>query len=163
MVATIVCSVILALSYSGRSAGIPAINQPVPRFNIANVIPGAPGISEADLQGRAVVLNFWGSSCPPCRAEMPILQAAHRQLGDRVTFIGIDEQDSRSAAISFFHSVGVTYLSGFDGTGEAGNSFGIPGTPTTYYISHGRELGLTLGELTKTTLRMNVRQWFGLS
>jgi thiol-disulfide isomerase/thioredoxin len=163
VVAAIISSVILALGSSGGGVNVPAINIPAPPINLANVIPGAPALSDTVLKGRAVVVNFWGSWCPPCRAEMPLLQAAHRRLGDRVMFIGIDEGDSRSAAISFLHKVGVTYPVGFDGNGGVERSFSIISTPVTFWISHGQELDFTLGQLSKTTLRMNLQQWFGLS
>jgi thiol-disulfide isomerase/thioredoxin len=163
VLAVIVSSVVLALSYSGSSPTVPVLDTPVPRVDLANVISGAPGVSNAVFQGSAVVLNFWGSWCPPCRSEMPTLQAAHRELGNRVTFIGIDEEDTRQAATSFLRSVGVTYSNGFDPASAAGKSFLIPGTPTTYFISKGRELDFTLGEVTKTSLRTNIRQLFGVS
>jgi thiol-disulfide isomerase/thioredoxin len=159
----IVSSVVLALGYSGGSPTVAVLNTPVPRVDLANVIPGTTGISNATLQGRAVVLNFWGSWCPPCRREMPTLQAAHRELGNRVTFVGIDEEDGRQAATSFLRSVGVTYSNGFDPKGAAGQSFLIVGTPTTYFISNGRELDFTPGEVTKASLRTNIRQLFGVS
>lgn len=141
---------------------MPVLNTPVPRVDLASVIPGAPGISSASFQGSAVVLNFWGSWCPPCRREMSTLQAAHRELGNRVTFIGIDEEDGRQAATSFLRSVGVTYSNGFDPNGGVGQSFLIGGTPTTYFISKGRELDFTPGEVTKASLRTNIRQLFGV-
>ncbi len=162
-VAVIVSSVVLAVSYSGVSPTVPVLNIAVPRVDLANVIPGAPSISMASLHGRAVVVNFWGSWCPPCVKEMPTLQAAHRKLGSRVVFIGIDEEDTRQAAISFLHSVGVTYSNGFDGNGSVGRSFVIEGTPTTYFISNGRELDYTPGELTNASLRTNLRELFGVS
>jgi thiol-disulfide isomerase/thioredoxin len=162
VIAAVASSVALALSSSGGSSGTPAMNNPVPGVNLSNLIHGEPAISTASLEGRAVVLNFWGSWCPPCQREMPALQAAHRQLGDRVTFIGVDEQDGRSAAISFLRGVGVTYTIGFDGDGHVASSFDVVGFPTTFFISHGRELFFVQGELTKATLRQNLRQWFGV-
>ena len=101
VLAAIVSGVVLALAYSGGSPTVPVLNTPVPPVRLANLIPGAPPISNASFQGSAVVLNFWGSWCPPCQAEMPTIQAAHRALGNRVTFIGIDEEDTRQAATSF--------------------------------------------------------------
>ncbi len=163
LLAAIVSSVILALGYSGGSPSVPVLNTPVPPVHLANLMPGAPAISDASLQGSAVVVNFWGSWCAPCQAEMPTLQAAHRELGNRVTFIGIDEQDTREAATSFLRSVGVTYSNGFDPNGTVGHSFLLQGTPTTYFISNGRELDYTPGEVTKASLRTEIRQLFGIS
>jgi thiol-disulfide isomerase/thioredoxin len=163
VLAVIVSSVVLAVSYSGSSPTVPVLDTPVPRVDLANVISGAPGVSNAVFRGSAVVLNFWGSWCPPCRSEMPTLQAAHRELGNRVIFIGIDEEDTRQAATSFLRSVGVTYSNGFDPNSAVGRSFLIMGTPTTYFISKGRELDLTPGEVTKTSLLTNIRQLFGVS
>jgi hypothetical protein len=95
--------------------------------------------------------------------EMPALEAAHRELANRVTFIGIDEQDGRQAATSFLRSVGVSYSNGFDPNGAVGQSFLIAGTPTTYFISNGRELDFTPGEITKAGLRRSLRELFGVS
>jgi hypothetical protein len=78
-------------------------------------------------------------------------------------FIGIDEGDSRSAAITFLHKVGVTYPIGFDGNGGVERSYSIGSNPVTFWISHGRELDFTLGELTKKTLQENLQHWFGVS
>ena len=45
----------------------------------------------SDLKGRAVVLNFWAIWCPPCRREMPLLDAVNREYGPQgVMVIGID-------------------------------------------------------------------------
>jgi thiol-disulfide isomerase/thioredoxin len=163
VLAAIVSSVVLALRYSGDSPTVPVLNTPVPPVHLASLMPGAEPISNASFQGSAVVVNFWGSWCPPCQAEMPTLQAAHRELGNRVIFIGIDEHDTRQAATSFLRSAGVTYSNGFDPNGTVGHSFLIEGTPTTYCISKGRELDFVPGEVTKASLRRNIRQLLGVS
>jgi hypothetical protein len=93
---------------------------------------------------------------------MPNFEAAHREFGDRVVFVGIDENDTRSAAISFLHHAGVRYPNGFDGNGTVGQSFVIPGTPCTFFISRGRELDVQFGPLNAPTLRARIHQLFGL-
>jgi hypothetical protein len=65
--------------------------------------------------------------------------------------VGIDEEDRRAAALSFLHHVGVTYPSGFDGNGAVATAFGIEGTPTTYFISHGKMLDFHTGRLVAPT------------
>jgi cytochrome c biogenesis protein CcmG, thiol:disulfide interchange protein DsbE len=95
---------------------------------------------------------------------MPALEAAHHQLGDQVTFVGIDEEDTRPAALDFLRHVGVTYPSGFDGDGGVAQAgFDIGGTPTTYFISRGKVLDFHPGGLTKRQLLTDVRQFFGVS
>jgi thiol-disulfide isomerase/thioredoxin len=160
--AIIALSVVLALTYSGNPPSVPALNFLLPRIDFPNLISGRPAISTASLEGRAVVLNFWGSWCPPCRAEMPALEAVHRELGNKVLFVGVDEYDSRGAAISFLHAAGVTYPVGFDANASVARAFDLPGTPTTYFISRGRELDFSPGQLTERTLRANLREWFGV-
>lgn len=66
----------------------------------------------ADYRGKAVVLDYWASWCPPCRAEMPVLQDAHERYGDELVIIGVHRTDteSKSAGERFASSVGVTYL-----------------------------------------------------
>jgi cytochrome c biogenesis protein CcmG/thiol:disulfide interchange protein DsbE len=158
-------SIVAALSFSGRTPTIPLLDLPVPSFSLQNLVRGGPDISAAGLRrGQAVVVNFWGSWCPPCEEEMPALQAAHRQLGDQVTFVGIDEEDTRSAALGFLRQVGVTYASGFDGNGRvAQDEFHINGTPTTYFIGHGKVLDFHPGRITKAQLLDDVKKIFGVS
>jgi thiol-disulfide isomerase/thioredoxin len=162
VLAVIVTAGVLAVENLGGSPTFAFMNVPAPRFTLPGIVPGSTGISPASFEGQAVVLNFWGSWCPPCRAEMPALQAAHRALGDQVTFIGIDEDDTRSSAIAFLRHVGVTYAIGFDGNGVASRAFELDETPTTYFISHGEELTLNIGELSAATLRSYLKEAFGI-
>jgi len=162
--ATIAASIVAALTFSGSTPTIPLLNLPVPKFELQSLTPGHRGISSAQFRGEsAIVLNFWGSWCPPCTAEMPALQAAHRSLGGQVAFVGIDEEETRPAAIRFLHRVGVTYPSGFDGHGAVGSAFQLNGTPTTYFISHGKMLDFHEGRLTEGELLTYVRQIFGIT
>ena len=70
-------------------------------------LPGIPGITDADLRrGDVVVVNFWASWCPPCRAEHPTLKALSAE-GVRV--VGVNMMDDPENALAFL--------------GEAGNPF----------------------------------------
>jgi thiol-disulfide isomerase/thioredoxin len=74
----------------------------------------------ASLRGKTVVLNVWGSWCPPCRKEAPDLQAASVALKPKnVEFIGINVRDPDPAqSVAFEKTFGVTYPSVVDGGGE---------------------------------------------
>ena len=85
------------------------------------------------LRGTPVVINVWGSWCPPCREEMPRLVAAHHEFGDRVQFLGIDIQDSRMEARAFMEEFGMTFPSVFDVPDAIKTSLGRFGQPVTVF------------------------------
>ena len=51
---------------------------------------GSNTLKLSDLRGKPVVLNFWAGLCPPCRAEMPDLQAFYNEFHDEATLLGVD-------------------------------------------------------------------------
>lgn len=90
----------------------------------------------SDLRGSPVVLNFWASWCPPCRAEARDLERvwqAYRERG--VVFLGVDIQDTEEDARAFLEEFGVTYPNGQDTTMEIAMSYEITGIPTTVLIT----------------------------
>lgn len=78
----------------------------------------------ADDRGKIVVVNIWGSWCGPCIREAPILQQAHRQLGDKVAFVGVDVREtSAQNGIMFERGNKITYPSIYSPDGRALLSF----------------------------------------
>lgn len=106
--------------------------------------------------GTVLVVNVWGSWCPPCIEETPALQKAHEQLaGKDVEFIGLDIQESPESGLAFQKSNNVTYPSlAYDG--------GVPllalqgkvaATPTTLVLDRsGRIAARVSGPVTTATV-----------
>ena len=84
-------------------------------------------ISLDEYRGRVVVLNVWGSWCGPCRAEADDLQRVADTGGDRVSVLGIDVRDSRSAAADFVRNYELSYPSIYDPPGRS--LFALRGVP----------------------------------
>ena len=88
----------------------------------------------AELEGTPVLVNFWGSWCPPCKDEMPRLVEAHDEFGDRVQFLGVDIIDNREAARLFMEEFEMTFPSVFDPLDAIKTSLGQFGQPTTVFL-----------------------------
>ncbi len=132
----------------GQSPLVGRTGRPAPLFTLPSVTSPGTTVSLASLSGTPVVINFWASWCIPCRAEMPLLEAAFRSSHGRVRFIGIDSNDSPGAARSFLRVVGVTYPTLSDANGQIAIRYGLFGLPTTVFVSaSGAVLGRSIGEL----------------
>ncbi|GHI88120.1 hypothetical protein Sxan_54840 [Streptomyces xanthophaeus] len=74
------------------------------------------------LKGKVVVLNVWGSWCPPCRGEAKYFAKVSKELADAgqdVSFVGINTRDnSKQNATAFEENYGITYPSLYDPDGK---------------------------------------------
>lgn len=130
---------------------------PAPQFALPGLGDASATLSLTQLRGRPVLVNFWASWCVDCRKEAPLLEAAYRHVGGRVAFVGVDTNDTRSAALSFLHQFGVTYSSVYDPDGTAATAYGLFGLPTTVFVSpEGRILERNVGALTSGSLARGV-------
>jgi thiol-disulfide isomerase/thioredoxin len=84
-----------------------------------------------ELRGRPVVVNIWGSWCPPCQVEAPDLARVSEDFAGRVQFLGVDILDSRPAARDFILQFGWQYPSVFDPTAAIRDRLGYFGQPVT--------------------------------
>ena len=102
-----------------------------PAFNLT----GTDGlqVSLASLAGRPAVINFWATYCPPCRAEMPLLQ---RDAGSNsgVQLVLVDEGDSGRAARDFLDSLAVHQAALLDSDLSVGHAYGAIALPTTVFV-----------------------------
>lgn len=107
----------------------------------------------SDLQGKPILLNFWASWCPPCRKEMPELQAFTHEYGDKILVVGVNWNDSRDEVERFLNEYGVSYLNLLDTNGKIFVRYGLTGLPTTFFIDEdGIVRGKWLGSITKADL-----------
>ncbi len=88
------------------------------------------------LQGRAVIVNFWTVGCGSCFFEFPLLQALHQQVGDDVLILAVNVSDLAEETRIMADSLGVTYPMVVDPQGELFITyFGGAVVPTTYVIN----------------------------
>jgi thiol-disulfide isomerase/thioredoxin len=82
-------------------AGPVAPGQPAPDFTLSDLDGRSYTLSQ--LRGKVVIVNFWASWCPPCRAEMPSMEQLHRELsGKGLVMLAINiEKEGRSTVPKF--------------------------------------------------------------
>jgi thiol-disulfide isomerase/thioredoxin len=146
----------------GYVAGDGAIEQIAPddrRTTIAvhgHTLEGAP-LDSTDYRGKVLVLNTWGSWCPPCNAEAPGLQRTWAGFaGSAVQFVGIDVREGAAAGLAFQRKMKVTYPSlAWDGGAVLLQLQGkAAATPTTLVLDRqGRLAARISGEAQGSTLR----------
>jgi cytochrome c biogenesis protein CcmG/thiol:disulfide interchange protein DsbE len=111
----------------------PMLGRPAPAF--ALTLFDGRTIRSDDLRGKVVLVNFWASWCPPCRAEAPMLEATWRDLRDSgVIFIGINTQDEEVRARQFITEFAITYPTGRDIGGRIAIDYGVWGLPEAFVI-----------------------------
>ncbi|HUY63006.1 MAG TPA: TlpA disulfide reductase family protein [Acidimicrobiales bacterium] len=148
----------------GTGVLVDRTNEPAPTFSLADLGMPTRTISLADFRGKRLVLNFWASWCYPCRTEMPLLESAWQSERGRVTFVGIDSNDTRVSAIDFMEKVHATYPALFDPSGQVATAYGLFGLPTTVFISAtGKMLGRHIGQIDAVTLQAALRKAFGIA
>jgi cytochrome c biogenesis protein CcmG/thiol:disulfide interchange protein DsbE len=134
----------------------PMIGRPAPAFTLPAVGGGAP-VSLAALKGKPVVINFWATWCVPCYEEHAVLQAAAREAGDAVRFVGVIYEDNEEQVGDFLTRQGKAYPSLMDDEGKTAMSYGVYGVPETFFVdAQGRIAAKFTGPLSADTLAGNL-------
>jgi peroxiredoxin len=89
-----------------------------------------------DYEGKPLILNFWGTFCPPCRNEMPALQKQYEKWKDQgLELVGINLSEDRLTVESFIRQVGVDFPILLDKDKKIEKLYGLKQYPTTFFIS----------------------------
>jgi thiol-disulfide isomerase/thioredoxin len=133
---------------------------PAPQLS-GTTLEGEP-LDVADYRGKVVVLNFWASWCPPCRAEAPnLVEVAQATKASGVEFIGVNVKNARDEALAFERKQGVPYPSLHDQPGILLTRFRtlVPQVPPTTLIldRQGRIAGRFIGGVTTRELMRPVQ------
>jgi cytochrome c biogenesis protein CcmG/thiol:disulfide interchange protein DsbE len=97
---------------------------------------GGPGQgSLADYRGKVVVMNFWASWCPPCVAELPLLERTQKRIqGQNGLVLGVNYKDLTKKALGFVGRFGLTYPMLRDPEGEFADDYASRAFPETFVI-----------------------------
>ncbi len=88
----------------------------------------------SETRGRPVLLNFWATWCPPCRAEMPAIQSRAAEWGDDLLVVGIEVGEPPNEVQAFVDSFGLTFPVVLDRRGSVAHRYLVQGLPTTVVL-----------------------------
>jgi len=93
----------------------------------------------SDLQGQPLIVNFWATWCPTCRAETPDLIDLYEEYRDKgVLLLGVNLRENEAAVSTFVEDFGINYPILFDRDGDVAGTWRIGGpnrgVPSTYFI-----------------------------
>lgn len=96
-----------------NSSLLPKVGTQAP--DIVTMVSDGSVVRLSGFRGQPVWLNFWGSWCPPCRAEMPDMQTAYQELEPRgLVMLAISLDEPPETAFDYARRNGATYLVGTD-------------------------------------------------
>ena len=107
---------------------------PAPKLDLPR-LDASGRLSLASLRGKVVVVNFWQSSCVPCKQEAKDLASAAAHWRTRgVVFVGVDALDLKSTGRAYMKRYDVNYPNVRDALGSTYPNWGVTGTPETFFI-----------------------------
>jgi cytochrome oxidase Cu insertion factor (SCO1/SenC/PrrC family) len=133
------------LAIAGPQQPAASAGGKAPGFTLTTTDGGK--LSLAELGGKPLVINFWATYCPPCKAEMPLLQQG---VGAQsaVRLVLINEGDGAQAARAFLIAVGIRQPSLLDADLTVGKAYGVNAMPVTVFVkADGTISGRHVGQL----------------
>lgn len=144
------------------TAGAIAADKPSPAPNFSLKTADGKSVELKKLQGRVVVLNFWATWCPPCRAEIPGMievYDAYRGKGLEIVAVSLDRGGWKDVT-PFVEKMKMTFPVVLDQEGNLAMAYGgIQYIPTTFIIDrNGNIVSKHVGGISKSDFEKAVKK-----
>ncbi len=110
-----------------------AVNFPAPDLALENL--GGETRSLADYRHKVVLVNNWATWCPPCKAEMPVLEAYYEDhASEGFMIVAIEAGDAKDTVGNFAENYDLSFQVWLDPQGAALRAFGNGNLPNSYVL-----------------------------
>jgi len=136
----------------------PKVGRLAPDFTLTDLEGNSVRLS--DSRGKVVFINFWATWCPPCRAEMPDIEAIHQEYKNKgVVVIGVDLYEDENVVRQYVQQGGYSWTFVIDNTGEVAINYGITGIPTSFFLDkEGIIQAVKVGVMTKRAIESKLAE-----
>lgn len=145
-----------SIQVDSRGVSPAKVNYPAPDIQLRDIF--GERVSLNKYRGQVVLVNNWATWCPPCRQEMPILDAYFRDhQHEGFVIIAIDAGDPPDMVADFVDRYGLTFPVWLDPSSSALNSFRNNYLPSSYLIDKSGQVVLVWsGAVTYASLEENI-------
>ncbi|NEU31651.1 TlpA family protein disulfide reductase [bacterium LRH843] len=104
-------------------------------------------VSLSEFKGKPVIINFWATWCPPCRAEMPHMQRLYKENDVVILAVNVTSSESHVSDVeNFVQELGLSFPVLLDEQGEIGALYQVRPLPTSIFVDregfiHKRHVG----------------------
>ncbi|OXS79357.1 redoxin domain-containing protein [Domibacillus enclensis] len=120
------------IAVSDDQTGI-ALGDRAPDFKLQTM--DGEEVNLSDYKGKKVFLNFWATWCPPCKAEMPHMQAFYEEQPEDVEILAVNLEESTEKAADFAKQYELTFPILMDADGTVAETYEVYTIPTTYVLN----------------------------
>ena len=162
-VAPVLLLCLLALACSASGDGQAGGGEEFPDVALDPVGGGEP-VDLGELASDAVVVNLWATWCAPCRAELSTFEAAHRELGGQVRFIGVNVGETADAAQELVSELDLTFEQLLDVDSSLNAELEVVQMPSTVFVgARGEILDTHIGAVSADQLEDLLSEHFEIS
>ena len=115
-----------------HQVSIPARMNTPERVDAGLVFDGAAGGEDIDLKGKIVIVDIWGTWCPPCRREMPDMEKLYQRFSQKGLVVLAVSDEKRETVEDFLKKQDYTFPVLLDPDRKVNTAFGIEGIPNSF-------------------------------
>jgi peroxiredoxin len=140
---------------------IPQIGDKAPKFKLLGLDGQVHQLS--DYKGKTVIVNFWGTYCPPCKAEMPAIQKQYEKwLKSDVVVLAVNMGESPITIRGFLDPLKTTFPVLLDENFEIRKNYGVIQYPTTFFVKpNGRIAIINIGGMDENYIQQSLSVMLG--
>ncbi|GGG57340.1 MULTISPECIES: thiol-disulfide oxidoreductase ResA [Paenibacillus] len=135
--------------FAAKEDGIPKVGGTPPDFTLVDLQGNTHQLS--DYKGKAVVINFWGTFCPPCVKEMPEFERQFAKWKDEgLEILAINLSEDTLTVNNFVRRFELNYPILRDVNKKTERSYGLRSYPTTFFVKpDGKIMEIKVGGMTE--------------